>query len=61
VLGAMVGVMGTLAATEAIRILSSFGEDQAGKLHIMDGLSLSMRAIRLPKDPACKSCSIPAH
>jgi molybdopterin-synthase adenylyltransferase len=58
VLGAMVGVMGTLAATEAIRVITGFGEDQAGKLHIMDGLTLSMRVIRLPKDPACKSCAV---
>jgi molybdopterin-synthase adenylyltransferase len=57
VLGAMVGVMGTLAATEALRVLTGFGEDQAGRLHILDGLSLSMRAIRLPKDPGCKSCA----
>jgi molybdopterin-synthase adenylyltransferase len=58
VLGAMVGVMGTLAATEAIRLVTGFGEAQAGKLHILDGLTLSIRAIRLPKDPACKSCAV---
>lgn len=57
VLGAMVGVMGTLAAMEAIRVVTGFGEDQAGKLQIIDGLALSMRAIRLPKDPACGTCS----
>jgi molybdopterin-synthase adenylyltransferase len=60
VLGAMVGLMGTFAAMEAIRVITGFGEDQAGKLQIIDGLSPSMRAIRLPKDPGCSTCSVPA-
>jgi molybdopterin-synthase adenylyltransferase len=57
VLGAMVGMMGSLAAMEAIRVITGFGEDQAGKLQIIDGLNQSMRSIRLPKDPACPTCS----
>jgi adenylyltransferase/sulfurtransferase len=56
VLGAMVGMMGSMAAMEAIRVITGFGEDQAGKLQIIDGLTLSMRAIRLPKDPGCATC-----
>jgi adenylyltransferase/sulfurtransferase len=52
----MVGLMGSFAAMEAIRTLSGFGEDQAGKLHIFDGLMPGMRTIRLPKDPACSTC-----
>lgn len=56
VLGAMVGMMGSMAAMEAIRVVTGFGQDQAGKLQIIDGLDLTMRAIRLPKDPACTTC-----
>jgi molybdopterin-synthase adenylyltransferase len=56
VLGAMTGLMGSLAALEVIRCIHPFGETQAGKLHIIDGLAPSMRAIRLPKDPACRTC-----
>jgi molybdopterin-synthase adenylyltransferase len=56
VLGAMVGLMGSFAAMEAIRLITGFGEDQAGKLQIFDGLTPGMRAIRLPKDPACSTC-----
>ena len=56
VLGAMVGVMGTFAAMEAIRVITGFGDDQAGKLQIIDGLALTVRAIRLPKDPGCSTC-----
>ena len=57
VLGAMTGWMGSMAALEAIRILYPFGESQDGKLHIIDGLSPSLRTIRMPKDPACRTCS----
>ncbi len=56
VLGAMVGLMGSMAAMEAIRVVTGFGADQAGKLQVIDGLDLTMRAIRLPKDPACSTC-----
>jgi molybdopterin-synthase adenylyltransferase len=56
VLGAMVGLMGSFAAMEAIRVITGFGDAQAGKLHIIDGLSPSMRSIRLPKDPGCTTC-----
>lgn len=58
VLGAMCGLMGSFAAMEAIRVLTGFGEPQTGKLHIFDGMMPSMRSIRLPKDPACRSCQI---
>lgn len=56
VLGAMVGLMGSFAAMEAIRAITGFGDDPAGKLHVLDGLAPSMRTIRLPKDPACSTC-----
>ena len=56
VLGAMCGVMGSFAAMEAIRFLTGFGDDAAGKLHLFDGLKPAMRTITLPKDPACSSC-----
>lgn len=53
VLGAMCGIMGSFAAMEAIRTLTGFGEEQAGKLHIFDGMKPAMRTITLPKDPEC--------
>lgn len=60
VLGAMCGLMGSFAAMEAIRVLTGFGESQKGKLHIFDGMTPSMRSIKLPKDPACRSCGTPS-
>jgi len=56
VLGAMTGIAGSFAALEAIRQLAGFGPDQAGKLHILDGLKPAMRSLRIAKDPACPAC-----
>jgi adenylyltransferase/sulfurtransferase len=56
VLGAMTGWMGSMAALEAIRAIVGFGESAAGKLHVIDGLTPSMRTIRMPKDPGCSTC-----
>jgi adenylyltransferase/sulfurtransferase len=56
VLGAMAGLAGSFAALEAVRALVGFGPDQAGKLHIIDGLMPAMRSIRIVKDPSCGGC-----
>ncbi|MET0308485.1 MAG: molybdopterin-synthase adenylyltransferase MoeB [Sphingomonas sp.] len=56
VLGALTGVMGSLAALEAIRACAPFGEDSAGKLLLVDALALRFRTLTLPKDPGCTTC-----
>ncbi|MES2441461.1 MAG: molybdopterin-synthase adenylyltransferase MoeB [Pseudomonadota bacterium] len=56
VLGALTGVMGSLAALEAIRACVPFGEDSAGKLLLVDALALRFRTLTLPKDPGCPAC-----
>lgn len=56
VLGALCGLVGSFAAMEAVRLLTGFGDDAMGKLHLIDGLKPAMRTITLPKDPECKSC-----
>ncbi len=57
VLGAAAGVMGSLAALEAIRLITGFGEDSAGKLLLMDALTLRFRTLTLRKDPGCPACA----
>ena len=57
VLGALTGVMGSLAALETIRALVPFGEDSAGKLLLADALSLRFRTLTLPKDKGCAACA----
>lgn len=56
VLGAVTGVMGTLAAMEALKELLDVGESLAGRLMLYDGLGGTMRTIALPADPACPEC-----
>lgn len=57
VLGALAGVMGSLAALEAIRAVAPFGDDSAGTLLLVDALSLRFRTLALPKDPGCPGCA----
>ena len=59
VLGALTGLMGSLAAIEAIRCITPFGEDSAGKLLHINALTLRMRTVALPKDPGCPGCGAP--
>ncbi|MEZ0495218.1 ThiF family adenylyltransferase [Sphingomonas sp. IW22] len=56
VLGAMAGVIGSMAALEAIRTIAPFGEDMAGRLLIADGLAMRFRTLSVPKDPGCAAC-----
>ena len=58
VIGALTGILGSLAALEAIRALAPFGEDSAGKLLIADLMSLRFRTLTLPKDEGCPACRI---
>lgn len=61
VLGALTGVMGSLAALETIRALVPFGDNSAGKLLIADLLSLRFRTLALPADPRCPACAAAAE
>ncbi|ATE64861.1 HesA/MoeB/ThiF family protein [Rhizorhabdus dicambivorans] len=53
VLGALTGVMGSLGAMEAIRALTGYGDDPAGRLLLVDALAFRFRTISVPKDPGC--------
>lgn len=54
VLGALTGVMGSMAAMEAIRAITGFGEDPTGRLLLIDALAFRTRTISVPKDPGCR-------
>lgn len=58
VLGPVTGVLGSLAALEAIRAIVPFGDDPAGRLLLIDLLGWRFRSLLLPKDPGCSACSI---
>ncbi|WP_066480643.1 MULTISPECIES: HesA/MoeB/ThiF family protein [unclassified Sphingomonas] len=57
VLGATAGVVGTLAAVEALRAIHPFGEDSVGKLLLVDLLGWRFRTLSVPADPACPTCA----
>ena len=56
VLGVLPGVIGSLQATEAIKILLGAGRSLAGRLVLYDALDLSFRELKLTRDPACPLC-----
>ncbi len=56
VLGAVTGVMGTLQATEVVKLILGIGESLAGRLLLWDALDMRFRVVRLKRDPACALC-----
>lgn len=54
VLGAITGIMGSLGASEVLRVLTAFGDDVAGRLLLVDVLAFRFRTIKVSKDPACR-------
>jgi adenylyltransferase/sulfurtransferase len=56
VLGAVVGVLGALQATEVIKELLGIGDRLAGHLLIYEALSTTFRKVRVRRDPACPLC-----
>ena len=56
VLGVLPGVIGTIQATEAIKLILGIGEPLIGRLLIYDALRMRFREIKLRKDPDCPVC-----
>jgi adenylyltransferase/sulfurtransferase len=57
VIAPLVGVIGTLQAMEAVKILTGVGESLAGYLLYYDARSADLRKLTLPKRPGCPTCS----
>jgi molybdopterin/thiamine biosynthesis adenylyltransferase/rhodanese-related sulfurtransferase len=56
VLGILPGIVGTLQATEAIKILLGQGEPLVGRLLTYDSLGMKFRTLKLRRDKACPAC-----
>ncbi len=52
----LVGIIGSVQAAEALKLLAGAGESLAGRLLLLDGLRMEWRAIKLARDPACPVC-----
>ena len=56
VMAPVVGVIGSLQALETIKVIASYGEPLVGRLLIFDGLTMSWREVKLPRDTNCAAC-----
>jgi molybdopterin/thiamine biosynthesis adenylyltransferase/rhodanese-related sulfurtransferase len=57
VLGVVPGIMGSLQASEALKVLLGIGDTLAGRLLLFDALDSTFTELRLRRDPACPICS----
>ncbi|WP_313454376.1 molybdopterin-synthase adenylyltransferase MoeB [Brevundimonas sp.] len=57
VVGALAGVVGSMAALEAIKVLTGAGQPLTGRLLLYDGLAGTARTVRIAPDPACPVCA----
>lgn len=56
VLGVLPGVIGTIQATEAIKLLTGIGETLVGRLMLYDALAMRFRELKLRRNPQCPVC-----
>ncbi|MCJ7434798.1 MAG: molybdopterin-synthase adenylyltransferase MoeB [Anaerolineales bacterium] len=56
VLGVLPGTIGTLQATEAIKVLLGIGEPMIGRLLLYNALDMSFDFVKLKKNPKCRVC-----
>lgn len=59
VLGVLPGLVGTMQANEAIKVILGIGETMSGRLLVFDALATKFRTLKLRKDPGCRVCSKP--
>lgn len=57
VLGPIPGVIGTLQAVEAIKLIAGCGESLTGRLLLVDTLSMRVRTLEVRKNPTCRVCA----
>jgi adenylyltransferase/sulfurtransferase len=56
VLGVLPGLLGTIQATEAIKLVLGVGDPLVGRLLLVDALSMTFREVRLRRNPECAVC-----
>ncbi|MBB1073887.1 molybdopterin-synthase adenylyltransferase MoeB [Rhodoferax sp. 4810] len=52
----LVGIIGTLQAAEALKLIGSIGQTLTGRLLMLDGRSMSFTEVRIGRNPACPVC-----
>ena len=56
VLGALTGLVGSIQAVEALKLVLGIGESLTSRLLLIDALSMDFRQVRIPKNPQCPLC-----
>ncbi len=56
VLAPVVGIIGAVQATEALKVLLGIGDTLGGRLLLLDAMTMEWRSLKLRKDMACPSC-----
>jgi molybdopterin/thiamine biosynthesis adenylyltransferase len=57
VVGALAGVVGSMMALEAVKLIAGAGEPLTGRLWVYDGLDGESRTVKIGADPECPICS----
>ena len=57
VLAPLVGIIGSMQAAEALKVLVGMGTPLCGRLLVMDALHMELRTVKLRRDTACPVCS----
>jgi len=58
VLGVLPGIIGTVQAAEALKLILGAGDSLVGRLLILDALRMKFREVRLHRDPECPVCGV---
>ena len=56
VLGVLPGLVGTIQATEAVKLILGIGDTLVGRLLLVDALSMEFREVEVRRDPECVAC-----
>ena len=56
VFGVLPGLIGTIQATETLKIILGVGETLVGRLLLVDALTMQFRSVRISRDPLCPAC-----
>ena len=56
ILAPVVGIIGSMQATEALKLLTGYGTTLTGRLMILDALHMQWRTLKLKADPECPVC-----
>ncbi|MEY3190014.1 MAG: hypothetical protein RIS10_131, partial [Pseudomonadota bacterium] len=58
VIAPITGIIGSIQALEAMKLIMSIGETLTGRLLLLDSLTMEWNSMKLRKNPACPTCGV---